>query len=387
MEHHPTTRNLLNINSSQKKKKKWKVPIILDLGAFAPDGSPHYVPPDAEKLSGFVNLLDEKGLTVIGLANIANCGGLAEEAACELGLPAVFGVRASVSGARSSATSTSSTCSTTTTGSSESTCSALSLSLAEVISIVAEKVVIEEREDAIKDKRDNIIATLSNGPARGRDSTTDADAENDAVRSRHDAIQNSTTCHSNATAMHLSKLSYRELQMICKASNLPAKGSTNNLVRRIQETDPNDIKMILHEGAIMSSASTPQQQQQREPVEVYKYTPPKIHKGHVRSGQQISAENSSLVVMGSVHSGGEVMADGDIYIYGKLRGRALAGLDRTRSSECRIFAQVFDPELVCIGGTFTTVDSVQDMGLRSQDYVIVSLDDGENELRFENANV
>jgi len=145
--------------------------------------------------------------------------------------------------------------------------------------------------------------------------------------------------------------------------------------------------------ASSSSVSLKQQQQQQQPppqmqerIIVSSSPPkPKIHKGHVRSGQQISAENTSLVIMGSVHSGGEVMADGDIYIYGKLRGRALAGLDRARSGECRIFAQSFDPELVCIGGTFTTVDSVQDMGLSSQEYVIVSLDEDEDELRFENA--
>mmetsp|Transcript_3016 Transcript_3016/g.4753 ORF Transcript_3016/g.4753 Transcript_3016/m.4753 type:complete len:156 (+) Transcript_3016:843-1310(+) len=137
-----------------------------------------------------------------------------------------------------------------------------------------------------------------------------------------------------------------------------------------------------HQLLLLQSHSSRKKTQMQERIII---SPPKIHKGHVRSGQQISAENTSLVIMGSVHSGGEVMADGDVYIYGKLRGRALAGLDRARSGECRIFAQSFDPELVCIGGTFTTVDSVQDMGLNSQEYVIVSLDEDEDELRFENA--
>jgi len=35
---------------------------------------------------------------------------------------------------------------------------------------------------------------------------------------------------------------------------------------------------------------------------------------------QIVAEKSSLVIMGSVNSGAEVAADGDIHVYGILRG-------------------------------------------------------------------
>jgi septum formation inhibitor MinC len=34
----------------------------------------------------------------------------------------------------------------------------------------------------------------------------------------------------------------------------------------------------------------------------------------------IASEGRSLVVMGNVHSGAEVAADGDIHVYGKLSG-------------------------------------------------------------------
>ena len=39
-----------------------------------------------------------------------------------------------------------------------------------------------------------------------------------------------------------------------------------------------------------------------------------VHYGAVRSGQQLYAEGGSLVVVGSVNEGGEVMADGDIHV-------------------------------------------------------------------------
>mmetsp|Transcript_14200 Transcript_14200/g.16342 ORF Transcript_14200/g.16342 Transcript_14200/m.16342 type:complete len:213 (-) Transcript_14200:16-654(-) len=80
----------------------------------------------------------------------------------------------------------------------------------------------------------------------------------------------------------------------------------------------------------------------------------KVHHGSVRSGQQISAENSSLVIIGSVNSGGEVLADGDIHIYGRLKGRALASLGRDNG---KIFVSGdYDPELICIEGTYATGD-------------------------------
>ena len=48
----------------------------------------------------------------------------------------------------------------------------------------------------------------------------------------------------------------------------------------------------------------------------------RVYEGHVRSGQQVSSnENGSLIIIGNVSSGGEVVADGDIHVYGKLRGR------------------------------------------------------------------
>ena len=92
-----------------------------------------------------------------------------------------------------------------------------------------------------------------------------------------------------------------------------------------------------------------------------------IYYGSVRSGQQVSPpqKGQSLVVIGSVNSGGEVLSDGNIFVFGKLRGRALAGLASSEGRTSRIFATTMDPELVCIGDTFTTVDDVADVGIEA----------------------
>ena len=79
-----------------------------------------------------------------------------------------------------------------------------------------------------------------------------------------------------------------------------------------------------------------------------------IHYGTVRSGQQVYAEGRSLIVIGSVNSGGELMADGDIHVYGKLEGRAICGLSGCKSAS--IFTQNFSASLVGVGNTFIMCD-------------------------------
>ena len=54
--------------------------------------------------------------------------------------------------------------------------------------------------------------------------------------------------------------------------------------------------------------------------------PTKIITSPVRGGQQIYAQGGDLVVVSSVSPGAELLADGNIHVYGPLRGRALAGI-------------------------------------------------------------
>ncbi|TCZ66826.1 septum site-determining protein MinC [Roseicella aquatilis] len=70
----------------------------------------------------------------------------------------------------------------------------------------------------------------------------------------------------------------------------------------------------------------------------------------VRSGQRIYAEGADLIVTATVNPGAEVIADGNIHVYGALRGRAIAGAQN--DSEARIFAMNFDPELIAIAGYY-----------------------------------
>ena len=70
----------------------------------------------------------------------------------------------------------------------------------------------------------------------------------------------------------------------------------------------------------------------------------------VRSGTQIYARGGDLVVLAPVSPGAEIVADGNIHVYGALRGRALAGA--SGDSQARIFCSRLEAELVSIAGRY-----------------------------------
>lgn len=76
----------------------------------------------------------------------------------------------------------------------------------------------------------------------------------------------------------------------------------------------------------------------------------------IRSGQQIYARNADLIVTSSVSAGAELVADGNIHIYGMMRGRALAGASGNISAQ--IFSTHLAAELVSIAGEYWIMDQI-----------------------------
>ncbi|MBL8771469.1 MAG: septum site-determining protein MinC [Phenylobacterium sp.] len=74
----------------------------------------------------------------------------------------------------------------------------------------------------------------------------------------------------------------------------------------------------------------------------------------VRSGQSIVFDEGDVVVVGPVASGAEVIAAGNVHIYGRLRGRAIAGL---KAEESRIFCRQFEAEMVGVGRLYRTAEN------------------------------
>lgn len=110
---------------------------------------------------------------------------------------------------------------------------------------------------------------------------------------------------------------------------------------------------VLSEG----KESKPQAEALPEPiVQAPEASKTRIINTPVRSGQQIYARNADLIVTSSVSAGAELVADGNIHIYGTMRGRALAGASGDR--DCQIFCTSLSAELVSIAGEYWIMDQL-----------------------------
>ncbi|CAM5294896.1 septum site-determining protein MinC [Eoetvoesiella caeni] len=88
----------------------------------------------------------------------------------------------------------------------------------------------------------------------------------------------------------------------------------------------------------------------------------------LRSGQRIYARNTDLIVIGVVSQGAEVIADGNIHIYGPLRGKAMAGARGDTSA--RIFTTQLNPELLAIAGVYRVIETQLEKNLHNQPAIV-----------------
>lgn len=78
----------------------------------------------------------------------------------------------------------------------------------------------------------------------------------------------------------------------------------------------------------------------------------------VRSGQRVYAAGGDLSIVGPVSHGAELMADGNIHIYGPLRGRAMAGMKGDTSA--RIFCHDLQAEIISVAGHYRISENIPD---------------------------
>ena len=288
---------------------RWQAPIILDLAALVPDGSPHYAKPQRGLLSGLVKILEKYGIRVVGVTNTPST--LEEEAVQKLGLPAFMSKGRVLD--RQSATS--------------------KVCLEDVI-----EMLLTKSQQDIKEEDEMLNASVTSEPSDENKFSQEAPQVN-----ADDPIDKTHTTRT---------------ETVTGTDNMEKEGGNTDDAK--EDSEPS---VPIPEGGTY------------------------VYHGSVRSGQQVAAQqNQSLIIIGSVNSGGEVMSDRDIFVFGKLRGRALAGLASSEGDEttsARIFATSFDAELICIGDTFTTVDSVTELGLdRPGEAAMVTLNSS-RELVFE----
>jgi septum site-determining protein MinC len=85
--------------------------------------------------------------------------------------------------------------------------------------------------------------------------------------------------------------------------------------------------------------------------------PARIVDTPVRSGQQVYAEGTDLIVTGAVSTGAELIADGCVHVYGAMRGRVIAGAKG--DEKARVFCRKFEAELVAVAGVYALAEQTQ----------------------------
>lgn len=80
------------------------------------------------------------------------------------------------------------------------------------------------------------------------------------------------------------------------------------------------------------------------------------HDEILRTGQSLVQDNGDIILKAGMNSGSEVIASGNIHIYGTVRGRVIAGAGGHTAA--RIFCQSLEAELVSIAGTYCVADDI-----------------------------
>lgn len=96
----------------------------------------------------------------------------------------------------------------------------------------------------------------------------------------------------------------------------------------------------------------------KNPITVTKSLPhaTAYHNEILRTGQSLLEDNGDIVLTASMNSGSEIIASGNIYVYGSARGRVIAGA--SGATNARIFCNSLEAELISIAGTYCIADDI-----------------------------
>lgn len=162
----------------------------------------------------------------------------------------------------------------------------------------------------------------------------------------------------------------RGMPVVVEADFVPDLGAVCELLRTVGMQP-----LAVAEGALadpgraIGLAVLPDEGKTRaKPAPVAGRKPARIVDVPVRSGQQIYAEGTDLIVMAPVSPGAEVIADGCVHAYAALRGRAIAGAKGDETA--RVFCKKFEAELVAVAGVYAVAEQMQGVrGFQVQAYL------------------
>jgi len=161
-----------------------------------------------------------------------------------------------------------------------------------------------------------------------------------------------------------SSVDYQAIKSLIEEFNFTFVGFTGavskeqrKIIRELGFSFVNTTKVDTSQKAIVAEEALVKEAEKTVATALSKLYTDKVHRGQIRSGQQVYAKGQNLVVIGSVSAGAEVIADGNIHVYGSLRGRAIAGAKGHHKAQ--IYCQKLEAELVSINGNYWLSESME----------------------------
>ena len=146
------------------------------------------------------------------------------------------------------------------------------------------------------------------------------------------------------------------LMEVCRRHGLRTLAVRAALETHIAAANALDMPILPPSGARERPIELPTPKKAEKPAEPV-LRPSKLVTTPIRGGQQVYAQGADLIVLSAVSAGAELLADGNIHVYGPLRGRALAGVKG--DSNARIFCQQLAAEMVSIAGQYKTAEELR----------------------------
>lgn len=153
-------------------------------------------------------------------------------------------------------------------------------------------------------------------------------------------------------------VNWQHLQQAVSSTGLRIVGISGCKDARLKDEIESAGLPLLTEGKEKAARSAPKEAPTPTPPaqNVTPVTKTRMIDVPVRSGQRIYAPNCDLIVTSHVSAGAELIADGNIHVYGMMRGRALAGASGDRNAQ--IFCTHLTAELVSIAGEYWLSDKI-----------------------------
>ncbi|KFX70110.1 septum formation inhibitor [Pseudomonas taeanensis MS-3] len=150
------------------------------------------------------------------------------------------------------------------------------------------------------------------------------------------------------------------LMAVCRSHGLRTLAVRASRANDITAANALDLPVLPPSGArerlIDPTNGSPPAKQPEKPSEP-ELRPSKIISSPIRGGQQVYAQGCDLIVLAPVSAGAELLADGNIHVYGPMRGRALAGVKG--NAMARIFCQQMGAELLSIAGQYKVAEDLR----------------------------